>query len=125
MIDLAIDPLTHDYFEDPDVPGQLATVDTIETMAYLQLTSEKDAWVGDPDAGTNLSKLRRMGASARAAQEGADTMLAALQALVDAGFGYDPKAEASVDGGRLEVSTSIRDRAHGEVALFDNLPYEV
>lgn len=111
--DFTLDPVTLDLVPSDD--GWFEMDSTAVAAVVYQLEHEKDAWDGDPDAGSLVKKALELGATVDAQQyvlvetERALGVLAADDLISD----VQVKSEAS-QFGRLVARTSFRDNSTGD-----------
>lgn len=114
--DRILDPKTGDYVSDGKGGWQETT--DLRTAAWHQLADEKGHWVGDPDAGSDLWKFQRVGASVENENAIKDSVTQALKLFTDAGRAADLVVTTTRDPlGRIEADASLRDVQHGTINI--------
>lgn len=118
-----IDPKTKDYVVDGK--GGYKYTRDLSTCVYYQMQSDKEKWVGDPDAGNLLWQLRRHGVNDNTIAKTTLAVSSALQRFVDKGLATDLLVEAQKDPvkGRVDWIASLRDIQFGELDLTPLLPF--
>lgn len=105
MPDFKIDPEERDFVMAAD--GSLEITETAETACYLQLTNRRNAWVGDPESGSDLHLIaKKHGRDTINAMRDATTT--ALAVLERAGFIANVVVSDDVDerGAVVQVVTA-------------------
>lgn len=122
--DRVIDPMTRDYVDDGQ--GSWEKTTTVATALYLQLTSELNAWAGDPEAGSELHLIAKDGKGDRVGLKKAeDFVRRAFRSFLDEGRIADLKVSVDTNQlGRLVLVMSCRDVQQGTgVEIGLPLPY--
>jgi len=120
-LDRQMDPVTKDYIDDG--AGGLKTTRTAATACHHQILGDLDAWVGDPEAGSAVTRIPRKDTEGNAlamrdAVEGALRPLAAAAIVA----GVEVRVERPAIGRRVIVA-SAQDIQAGELDLSPLVPY--
>lgn len=118
--DLEIDPITKDYVDDGH--GSFKTTRTAETAIIHQFLTQKNRWVGDPDAGSRIYQLPRKLSDATV-RSALDICKEAMGPLLAAGLVTDYELVSDRDQrGRLAIVGSVHDVQAGELDITPILP---
>ncbi|MFH0901901.1 MAG: phage GP46 family protein [Pseudomonadota bacterium] len=108
-----LDPLTRDYVSDGF--GGYEKTRTLEVPCYHQLSTHREKWWGDAEAGCDLWKLQREGNSDVNARRAVEMVKLALKPFVDAGLAADLEVTSEHDQlGRMVVRSSMTDVQSGQ-----------
>lgn len=113
-LDFTLDPKTGDLIVGDD--GWFEMAETSQAAVVYQLDHERDAWDGDPDAGSLLKKALELGGSDAQQFAVVETTralgaLAADDVISDVQVKLGPNPAPGVPPGPLVVLTSYRDNA--------------
>ena len=114
--DRILDSATGDYVSDGK--GSWKKTDDLRTAVFHQIAGEREHWVGDVDAGSELWRFQRTGNSTATAVAAKDAMVQCLKPFVDRGLASNLAVTVDRDPvGRLTLLTSIHDVSHGPINI--------
>lgn len=107
-----------------DGKGSYVKTSDLSTPMRHQLQGQRNRWVGDFDAGSDLYQLEREGNSVGTPQIAADMVRRALKPFMDRGEAANLDIITDRDvGGRFGIQSTIHDLQHGEdVNVTELLP---
>jgi phage gp46-like protein len=119
--DRILDSATGDYLSDGK--GGWQTTTDVRTAVWHAIADEREHWVGDTDAGSELWRFERVGNSQATAIAAKDAMVQCLQPFVEKGLASNLVVTTDRDPlGRLTILTSIHDVSHGPINVAPITP---